>query len=67
MTVKWLGVGSITPLAVDGKGTKAHLLEAVARWVAARGRNVTQPGKFPHGLRNRRTFIYLSISDDCIL
>lgn len=45
-TVKWLGAGTITPLAVDGKGTKAHLLEAVARWVAARGRNVTQPGSF---------------------
>ncbi|KAF8965252.1 DNA repair protein, SNF2 family [Flammula alnicola] len=41
--VKWLGAGAITPLAVDGKGTKANLLEAVARWVAARGRNVTQP------------------------
>lgn len=44
-TVKWLGPGAVTPLAVDGKGTKADLLEAVARWVAARGRNVTQPGK----------------------
>lgn len=44
-TVKWLGPGAVTPLAVDGKGTKADLLEAVARWVAARGRNVTQPGE----------------------
>ncbi|PPR01479.1 hypothetical protein CVT26_015102 [Gymnopilus dilepis] len=41
--VKWLGPDAINPLAVDGKGTKANLLEAVARWVAARGRNVTQP------------------------
>jgi DNA repair and recombination RAD54-like protein len=41
---KWLGEGAITPLAVDGKGGKGSLLEAVARWVAARGRNVTQPG-----------------------
>ncbi|KAJ3515097.1 hypothetical protein NLJ89_g1970 [Agrocybe chaxingu] len=41
--IKWLGLGAITPLAVDGKGAKADLLEAVARWVAARGRNVTQP------------------------
>ncbi|KAF9052862.1 DNA repair protein, SNF2 family [Panaeolus papilionaceus] len=41
--VKWLGVGTITPLAVDGKGSKADTLAAVARWVAARGRNVTQP------------------------
>ena len=45
-SVKWLGAGAITPLAVDGKGSKADLLEAVARWVAARGRNVTQPGEF---------------------
>ncbi|KDR81689.1 hypothetical protein GALMADRAFT_239813 [Galerina marginata CBS 339.88] len=41
--IKWLGPDAISPLAVDGKGTKANLLEAVARWVAARGRNVTQP------------------------
>ncbi|KAF8892513.1 P-loop containing nucleoside triphosphate hydrolase protein [Infundibulicybe gibba] len=41
--VKWLGNDAITALAVDGKGGKADLLERVARWVAARGRNVTQP------------------------
>ncbi|KAJ7509970.1 DNA repair protein, SNF2 family [Mycena galericulata] len=41
--VKWLGKDAITALAVDGKGGKADLLEKVARWVAARGRNVTQP------------------------
>ena len=41
-----LGEGAINPLAVDGKGGKADLLEAVARWVAARGRNVVQPGKY---------------------
>ncbi|KAM6500450.1 DNA repair protein, SNF2 family [Amanita muscaria] len=41
--VKWLGNDALTPLAVDGKGGKAVLLEKVARWVAARGRNVTQP------------------------
>ncbi|KAK7020538.1 DNA repair protein rhp54 [Favolaschia claudopus] len=41
--VKWLGEGAVTPLAVDGKGGKAELLEKVAMWVAARGRNVTQP------------------------
>lgn len=44
-TVKWLGKDALNPLAVDGKGGKAELLEKVARWVAARGRNVTQPGK----------------------
>ncbi|KAA1471088.1 DNA repair protein, SNF2 family [Dentipellis sp. KUC8613] len=41
--VKWLGKDTIAALAVDGKGTKAELLEKVARWVAASGRNVTQP------------------------
>lgn len=43
LLAKWLGQGAITPLAIDGKGGKAELLEKVARWVAARGRNVTQP------------------------
>ncbi|KAK0228711.1 DNA repair protein, SNF2 family [Armillaria fumosa] len=41
--VKWLGQDTINVLAVDGKGGKAVLLEKVAQWVAARGRNVTQP------------------------
>ncbi|KAJ7632714.1 DNA repair protein, SNF2 family [Roridomyces roridus] len=41
--VKWLGKDAISALAVDGKGGKAELLEKVARWVAASGRNVTQP------------------------
>ncbi|KAJ7685280.1 DNA repair protein, SNF2 family [Mycena polygramma] len=41
--VKWLGKDAIAALAVDGKGGKGELLEKVARWVAARGRNVTQP------------------------
>lgn len=42
--MKWLGKDAVTPLAIDGKGGKAELLEKVGRWVAARGRNVTQPG-----------------------
>ncbi|KAF7294844.1 SNF2 family domain-containing protein [Mycena indigotica] len=41
--VKWLGPDAISALAVDGKGTKRDMLEKVAMWVAARGRNVTQP------------------------
>ncbi|KAH0583782.1 DNA repair protein rhp54 [Termitomyces sp. 'cryptogamus'] len=41
--VKWLGKDALNPLAVDGKGGKSELLEKVARWVAASGRNVTQP------------------------
>ncbi|EIW85115.1 DNA repair protein, SNF2 family [Coniophora puteana RWD-64-598 SS2] len=40
---KWLGKDTISALAVDGKGGKGELLEKVARWVAASGRNVTQP------------------------
>jgi DNA repair and recombination RAD54-like protein len=35
----------VASLAIDGKGGKAELLERVARWVAASGRNVTQPGE----------------------
>ncbi|KAJ9107838.1 hypothetical protein QFC19_002744 [Naganishia cerealis] len=41
--VKWLGVGAVNPLLVDGKGGKAELIPAVRRWVAARGRGVTLP------------------------
>ncbi|PSR77558.1 hypothetical protein PHLCEN_2v7748 [Hermanssonia centrifuga] len=41
--VKWLGKDAITALAIDGKGGKAEMLERVARWVAAGGRNVSQP------------------------
>ena len=42
--VKWLGPDAISVLAIDGKGGKAEMLERVARWVAASGRNVSQPG-----------------------
>ena len=51
--VKWLGKDAITALAIDGKGGKAEMLEKLARWVAASGRNVSQPGAFglsPEGL-----------------
>ena len=41
---KWLGSEAPGALAVDGKGGKADLIEKVNRWVAASGRNVTQPG-----------------------
>ncbi|EJD02485.1 DNA repair protein, SNF2 family [Fomitiporia mediterranea MF3/22] len=40
---KWLGPEAPGSLAVDGKGTKAELIEKVARWVAASGKTVTQP------------------------
>lgn len=48
IAVKWLGKDTIAALAIDGKGGKAELLEKVARWVAASGRNVTQPGQSTH-------------------
>ncbi|KAF9265480.1 hypothetical protein L218DRAFT_957061 [Marasmius fiardii PR-910] len=41
--VKWLGKDAINALAVDGKGGKAELIARVTQWVAAQGRNVTQP------------------------
>ena len=44
LPVKWLGKDAVSALAIDGKGTKAEMLEKVARWVAASGRNVSQPG-----------------------
>ncbi|CAK5277650.1 unnamed protein product [Mycena citricolor] len=38
--VKWLGKDAISALAIDGKSGQA---EKVQQWVAASGRNVTQP------------------------
>jgi DNA repair and recombination protein RAD54 and RAD54-like protein len=46
--VKWLGPDAISALAIDGKGSKAEMLQRVARWVAANGRNVSQPGTTTH-------------------
>jgi len=43
--VKWLGVGAVNPLLVDGKGGRAELIPAIRRWVAAKGRGVTLPGE----------------------
>lgn len=42
--VKWLGEGVLTPLAVDGKSTKASDLgQALQQWSVASGRNVVRP------------------------
>lgn len=42
--VKWLGEGVLTPLAVDGKSTKAaDLGQALQQWSVASGRNVVRP------------------------
>lgn len=42
--VKWLGEGVLTPLAIDGKSTKAaDLGQALQQWSVASGRNVVRP------------------------
>lgn len=42
--VKWLGEGVLTPLAVDGKSTKAaDLGQALQQWSVASGRNIVRP------------------------
>jgi len=66
LLVKWLGPDAISALAIDGKGGKAEMLERVARWVAAGGRNVSQPGTNTHftHVHSKPTFAY---SDDRVL
>ena len=44
---KWLGKGTIVPLAVDGKGGKQELEREVRAWCDATGRNVVKPGSVP--------------------
>lgn len=42
--IKWLGEGVLTPLAVDGKSTKAaDLGQALQQWSVASGRNIVRP------------------------
>lgn len=43
VTVKWLGPGAITPLAIDGSLPKSELHTAIRQWTVATGRSVTQP------------------------
>lgn len=40
---KWLGPGAINALAVDGKASKADLLQSVRQWTLSSGRKVAQP------------------------
>lgn len=41
---KWLGEGTVTPLAIDGKSVKsAELSEQLRAWASAQGRMVTRP------------------------
>jgi DNA repair and recombination protein RAD54 and RAD54-like protein len=41
---KWLGKGTITTLAIDGKGGKQELEREIRAWCEASGRNVVKPG-----------------------
>jgi DNA repair and recombination protein RAD54 and RAD54-like protein len=41
--VKWLGEGTVTPFAIDGKGTKEELTRQLQQWAIASGRQVTRP------------------------
>lgn len=47
--VKWLGPGTLSPLAVDGKksslvgGANATVADAVHSWAQAKGRNIVKP------------------------
>ncbi|WPK27197.1 hypothetical protein PUMCH_004574 [Australozyma saopauloensis] len=42
--IKWLGEGVLTPLAADGKSTKAaDLGQALQQWSVATGRNIVRP------------------------
>lgn len=41
--VKWLGKDTITPLAVDGKASKAQLVADLGQWAQATGRQVVRP------------------------
>jgi DNA repair and recombination protein RAD54 and RAD54-like protein len=41
--VKWLGEGTVTPFAIDGKATKEELSSQLKQWAIASGRAVTRP------------------------
>ncbi|GJN89380.1 hypothetical protein Rhopal_002360-T1 [Rhodotorula paludigena] len=41
--VKWLGEGTVNPLAVDGKVTGAELVKQVRQWCATKGKQVVTP------------------------
>ncbi|KAL4881947.1 vacuolar protein 14 C-terminal Fig4p binding-domain-containing protein [Aspergillus karnatakaensis] len=40
---KWLGQGTITPFAVDGKASKTELTSQLKQWAMASGRSVVRP------------------------
>lgn len=41
--VKWLGKDAITPFAIDGRASKAELIQQLKQWAIASGRAVTRP------------------------
>jgi len=41
--VKWLGKDTVTPFAIDGKGTKAELTAQLKQWAISSGRSMTRP------------------------
>ena len=40
---KWLGQGTVTPFAIDGKASKAELVSQLRQWCIASGRAVVRP------------------------
>ena len=42
-TGKWLGQGTITPFAVDGKASKTELTSQIKQWAISSGRSVVRP------------------------
>ena len=41
--VKWLGKDALTPFAIDGKASKAELMQQLRQWSIASGRAVVRP------------------------
>ena len=41
--VKWLGPDAVTPFAIDGKASKAELIQQLRQWCNASGRAVVRP------------------------
>lgn len=42
-TVKWLGEGAISPLAIDGKQSNAEITSAIRQWCSSKGKQVVTP------------------------
>ena len=42
-SVKWLGEGAVSPLAIDGKMANSDLVPLVRQWCASKGKAVVTP------------------------